>query len=634
MKIGARLAIQVSIFVFIATGIILLLVNFQLKRFAVEIAEDKARFFLEEKQATIDYVVEHLRPPLFKLIKEKGLPESYFEPSWMSAGYINRNIMHYMYKTEFADFYYKNAAINSRSPENEADPIERTFLEEAQKNPKILRRAEVAELDGKPYFIYMRTNTSRFQEVCLRCHSTPERAPADLVKLYGKERSFGKKIGDIVSVLSVRVPLEMIYSSIDALTGKLFLIICGFAGFFFTVQFLMTKRNIVSPLNHITHQVNEITKNDTLLGEPIFTTGRDELKELAEAFSNLSKRLSVNQGHLNNLVKERTRELEDARREYRDLFDKMLDGFALHEMCFDEFGSPTDYVFLKVNPAFEKITGLKADRIIGERVLNILPGTEPYWLEKYGEVVLKGRPVQFEHYSGQLDKFFTISAFRAKGNQFACVFRDITELKRTEKAVKDREAFQRALIQSISVPIFYKDANGRYLGFNNAFEDFFGTNREELVGKTVFDINPAELAEKYHTMDTELIREGGFQQYEHQVKTSKGELRDVIFNKSTFTDSNGKVQGLIGTILDITERKKNELEKEKMISELRDALKQVKTLRGLLPICAHCKKIRDDNGYWNQLESYLVKHSEAEFSHGICKECAEKYYPDMDIYEE
>ena len=71
-----------------------------------------------------------------------------------------------------------------------------------------------------------------------------------------------------------------------------------------------------------------------------------------------------------------------------------------------------------------------------------------------------------------------------------------------------------------------------------------------------------------------------------------------------------------------------------MISELRDALKQVKTLRGLLPICAHCKKIRDDNGYWNQLESYLVKHSEAEFSHGICKECAEKYYPDMDIYEE
>jgi len=71
MRIGSRMALQVSMFVFIATGTLLLLVNFQLKEFAVTIAKDKARFFLEEKQATIDYVVEHLRPPLFKLIKEK-----------------------------------------------------------------------------------------------------------------------------------------------------------------------------------------------------------------------------------------------------------------------------------------------------------------------------------------------------------------------------------------------------------------------------------------------------------------------------------------------------------------------------------------------------------------------------------
>lgn len=64
------------------------------------------------------------------------------------------------------------------------------------------------------------------------------------------------------------------------------------------------------------------------------------------------------------------------------------------------------------------------------------------------------------------------------------------------------------------------------------------------------------------------------------------------------------------------------------------ALLNVKTLKGLLPLCAHCKKVRDDQGYWNKLEAYLKKHSEAEFSHGICPECATKYYPDLVLYEE
>jgi hypothetical protein len=76
------------------------------------------------------------------------------------------------------------------------------------------------------------------------------------------------------------------------------------------------------------------------------------------------------------------------------------------------------------------------------------------------------------------------------------------------------------------------------------------------------------------------------------------------------------------------------MERKNLINELKDALAQVKTLSGLLPICSHCKKIRDDKGYWNQIESYIHKHSDAEFSHGICPECAKKYYPYIDLYED
>ena len=86
--------------------------------------------------------------------------------------------------------------------------------------------------------------------------------------------------------------------------------------------------------------------------------------------------------------------------------------------------------------------------------------------------------------------------------------------------------------------------------------------------------------------------------------------------------------------IEMEERKRAQIEKDNLIIELKDALRKVKTLSGLLPICASCKKIRDDNGYWNQIESYIKTHSEAEFSHSICPDCAKKLYPDIDLYDQ
>lgn len=83
---------------------------------------------------------------------------------------------------------------------------------------------------------------------------------------------------------------------------------------------------------------------------------------------------------------------------------------------------------------------------------------------------------------------------------------------------------------------------------------------------------------------------------------------------------------------EIERRKKAEKERDAVIKQLEKSLSEVKTLRGLLPICSICKKIRDDEGCWNQLEAYITAHSEAEFSHGMCLECARKHYPDLDIF--
>lgn len=125
-----------------------------------------------------------------------------------------------------------------------------------------------------------------------------------------------------------------------------------------------------------------------------------------------------------------------AEESYQTLFSEMLDGFALHEIICDAEGIPMDYRFLAVNPAFELITGLKADDLIGRTVLEVLPGTEKHWIETYGRVALFGEPVFFENYAADLDKHFMVRAFSPAFHQFACIFTDITGKKRAEEGWK------------------------------------------------------------------------------------------------------------------------------------------------------------------------------------------------------
>ena len=142
--------------------------------------------------------------------------------------------------------------------------------------------------------------------------------------------------------------------------------------------------------------------------------------------------------------------------------------------------------------------------------------------------------------------------------QTHCILHDITAQKRSEEALRKSEAFSKVLIDAIPIPVFYKDRDGKYLGFNSAFETFFGATKERLIGKSVFDIHSPELAEVYHRHDEELLNSGGVQIYESQWKTSDGKLHDIIFNKAIFNDSEGNIRGLIGAIIDITSGKRAE----------------------------------------------------------------------------
>ncbi len=237
------------------------------------------------------------------------------------------------------------------------------------------------------------------------------------------------------------------------------------------------------------------------------------------------------------------------------VFDSVQDGIVLVDA--------ETWQFRMSNTSFQRMLGYSADEILELGVVDIHPKEA---MDEVNREIARNikREISFvpnipvKRQDGSI--FYTdinSSVMRVNETSFLlAVFTDITDRKQTVLTLRQSEHFLDTLLNAIPVPVFYKDREGRYLGFNKAYETFFGATRDQLIGKSVFDLSPPELAKIYHAKDTELFESREMQQYESQVKDSHGSLHDVIFSKAVFNDSQGVVNGLIGTILDISERKR------------------------------------------------------------------------------
>ena len=185
-----------------------------------------------------------------------------------------------------------------------------------------------------------------------------------------------------------------------------------------------------------------------------------------------------------------------ARQDYQLLFREMLDGFALHEVICDGQGRPVDYRFLAVNPAFESMTGLKAEQIVGKTVLEVMPGTEPYWIETYGQVALTGEPVQFENYSAETGKYFAVSAYQAKQNQFACTFTDITDRILAEKEARDNLFRLIGLLRNSPGPIMIIDRRGDCVAASSSLTALLDRQEDAILGRHITLLMPPRIAER------------------------------------------------------------------------------------------------------------------------------------------
>jgi len=232
------------------------------------------------------------------------------------------------------------------------------------------------------------------------------------------------------------------------------------------------------------------------------------------------------------------------------------------------------------------------------------------------------------HYLKVVSFYLIYKAVIEKGltQPYTTIFRD---LKRSETLLQQSREEQRIIFDSDPSWIYYKNRENKFVRVNQSLADIMGKPKDQLEGKSLSDIYTKEEAEAYWRDDKEVIDTGNPKlNIVESVETSKGRLW-VQVNKVPYRDALGQIEGIIGFAVDITERRRAEEEKEKLIAELQKALSEVKTLSGLLPICSSCKKIRNDEGYWEQIEGYIRNRSDADFSHGICPDCAKRIYPEI-----
>ena len=247
-----------------------------------------------------------------------------------------------------------------------------------------------------------------------------------------------------------------------------------------------------------------------------------------------------------------------AERDYRTLFNEMLDGFALHEIICDGQGQPVDYRFLAVNPAFERMTGLKASHIVGSTVLQVMPGTERHWIETYGRVALTGELTFFENKSKELDRYFEVRAFRPAPNQFACIFADVTDRKRAEEALRESENRFRDLVEMLPETVFEADSDMNLKFANKQALSLFGYSKQDFDnGLNGLDMLVPEDRERASKNAGKRFHGEELGAIEYRGLRKDGSTFPILLHTNPITQQ-GSLKGFRGIIVDISERERME----------------------------------------------------------------------------
>ena len=282
--------------------------------------------------------------------------------------------------------------------------------------------------------------------------------------------------------------------------------------------------------------------------------------EMSEQVALRTLQLSLDKEVLKSEVDLRTRteaELKDSHALLDSIFEHIPNMIVLKRA--------SDLRLVRVNRLAESLFGQTKASLLGQSSRDLFHGeqaendteTDLAAIRERSLVEIPEQRMQIPGEPARWVKMRKIALFDGAGNpsHVLGIGEDITTRKHLDEALTENLNFVEQLLAAIPSPVFFKDANLSYIGVNQAFEDFYGTTSEALIGKTVYDIAPPELAAVYDKADRDLLASGGRQTYEAKLRCADGTFKDVMFFKAVFSTTQAEVGGIVGILLDVTEQK-------------------------------------------------------------------------------
>ncbi|MDO9026302.1 MAG: PAS domain S-box protein [bacterium] len=201
-------------------------------------------------------------------------------------------------------------------------------------------------------------------------------------------------------------------------------------------------------------------------------------------------------------------------------------------------------------------------------------------------------------------------------------------LIRKQQQLKSENQFKAMVLDQVNDVIMIHDYNGRIIYFNEATLKMRGFSRSELIKMKMAQITAPQYREMMPSRMKEIREKGGLV-FEASTLNQDGSSTPVEVHASLI-EMDG-VPMVLSIARDVSLRREHEQARDRLLKELQTAMIKIKTLNGMIPICSNCKKLRNDDGYWQQVEEYLRQHTDADFSHGLCDQCSAELYPEFSV---
>jgi len=566
----------------VASVVIVTLVNLQQRRESLKAAEETALLLLDRSLAVHSYFNQQLKPHLFEQAGRKRSADD-FDPTWMSSTYAVREIDRYFRSQRSnADYYYKEAAINARNPENEADDYERSFIRELERNPQLTSRSMVRTIDGKPYFQVLRRVES-MEQSCLRCHSNPAGAPSQLVARYGATRSFQRHVGEVVSAISIRIPLEVGYVAANRLSLRLSALLVLVLGLLTAISHYAFRRQILQPIVTISNHALEIITDDGKLGQeipPVYRT--TELVRLIEVFNDMSRHLRAQQDNLTEQVRQRTSELELSNKALTAQMSEMQQMRTLHQSLLDAIPNPAWLISRERRVLAQNSAGRALGSQVGDYCWAGIHGMMTISTEQRATYTETGiaqcgtrckfcladmaldKGMQCNNETELEGKIWDTCWVPVNEDHYLHYAIDVTERRHLEREMAKNREFLAATLENIEDGIVACDANGILTFFNRSTRRFHGLPSEPLPPERwveyydLFEPDGATPMSLEHVPLYRALRGEVVRNQEMVIRPKYGPTLTVLASGRQLTDQNGTVTGAVVSMHDTTTVKRLE----------------------------------------------------------------------------